>query len=163
MKGSEQKSPTFCKRSGFGAGSRGRTDTVSLPLDFESSTSANSITPAYSIHTTDILSQKREIVKPFFEIFTPFFHFFEYRFPSLSKNPFANQNSRQREVKKHVTKRAALYRGRVGSRATDQGTLHAIRKSGSGSRAEESDLGDLSAPHRMLQPLLRSVESMKGE
>ncbi|MBQ5389877.1 MAG: hypothetical protein IIU58_03115, partial [Clostridia bacterium] len=27
----------------FGAGSRGRTDTVSLPLDFESSTSANSI------------------------------------------------------------------------------------------------------------------------
>ena len=31
----------------FGAGSRGRTDTVSLPLDFESSTSANSIIPAY--------------------------------------------------------------------------------------------------------------------
>ena len=31
----------------FGAGGRGRTDTVSLPLDFESSTSANSITPAY--------------------------------------------------------------------------------------------------------------------
>ena len=31
----------------FGAGDRGRTDTVSLPLDFESSTSANSITPAY--------------------------------------------------------------------------------------------------------------------
>ena len=29
-----------------GAGSRGRTDTVSLPLDFESSTSANSIIPA---------------------------------------------------------------------------------------------------------------------
>ncbi len=32
----------------FGAGDRGRTDTVSLPLDFESSTSANSITPAYN-------------------------------------------------------------------------------------------------------------------
>ena len=31
----------------FGAGGRGRTDTVSLPLDFESSTSANSIIPAY--------------------------------------------------------------------------------------------------------------------
>ena len=31
-----------------GAGDRGRTDTVSLPLDFESSTSANSITPAYN-------------------------------------------------------------------------------------------------------------------
>ncbi len=30
----------------FGAGGRGRTGTVSLPLDFESSTSANSITPA---------------------------------------------------------------------------------------------------------------------
>lgn len=32
-----------------GAGSRGRTDTVSLPLDFESSTSANSITPALKL------------------------------------------------------------------------------------------------------------------
>ncbi len=31
----------------FGAGGGGRTRTVSLPLDFESSTSANSITPAY--------------------------------------------------------------------------------------------------------------------
>ncbi len=30
----------------FGAGSGGRTRTVSLPLDFESSTSANSIIPA---------------------------------------------------------------------------------------------------------------------
>lgn len=30
----------------FGAGSRGRTDTVSLPPDFESGTSANSIIPA---------------------------------------------------------------------------------------------------------------------
>ena len=30
----------------FGAGGGGRTRTVSLPLDFESSTSANSITPA---------------------------------------------------------------------------------------------------------------------
>gem|GEM_PF-4812946 len=31
---------------GFGAGDRGRTDTVLPPLDFESSTSAYSITPA---------------------------------------------------------------------------------------------------------------------
>ena len=31
----------------YGAGDRGRTGTVSLPLDFESSTSANSIIPAY--------------------------------------------------------------------------------------------------------------------
>ena len=30
----------------FGAGGRGRTDTVLLPRDFESRTSANSITPA---------------------------------------------------------------------------------------------------------------------
>ena len=30
----------------YGAGSGGRTRTVSLPLDFESSTSANSIIPA---------------------------------------------------------------------------------------------------------------------
>ena len=36
----------------FGAGDRGRTGTVSLPLDFESSTSANSITPA---NITDLL------------------------------------------------------------------------------------------------------------
>ena len=34
------------RASGFGAGGRGRTGTVSPPLDFESSTSANSITPA---------------------------------------------------------------------------------------------------------------------
>ena len=32
--------------SSFGAGGGGRTRTVLLPLDFESSTSANSITPA---------------------------------------------------------------------------------------------------------------------
>ena len=40
-KDTDQRSVSF-----FGAGDRGRTDTVSLPLDFESSTSANSITPA---------------------------------------------------------------------------------------------------------------------
>ena len=36
-----------------GAAGRGRTDTVSLPLDFESSTSANSIIPAllYLLYT----------------------------------------------------------------------------------------------------------------
>ena len=32
-----------------GAGDRGRTGTVSLPSDFESDTSANSITPAHNI------------------------------------------------------------------------------------------------------------------
>ena len=35
----------------FGAGSRGRTDTVSLPPDFESGTSANSIIPAYDLYS----------------------------------------------------------------------------------------------------------------
>lgn len=44
----------------FGAGDRGRTGTVSLPLDFESSTSANSITPANlpTNSITDILYHK---------------------------------------------------------------------------------------------------------
>ena len=44
-KGEAYASPLF-----VGAGGRGRTDTVSLPLDFESSTSANSITPAFLQH-----------------------------------------------------------------------------------------------------------------
>ena len=47
-----------------GAGSGGRTRTVSLPLDFESSTSANSIIPA---NATDILySNKYKKSSPFF-------------------------------------------------------------------------------------------------
>ena len=49
VKRKEQKETTiFCRKLSFlfGAGSGGRTRTVSLPLDFESSTSANSITPA---------------------------------------------------------------------------------------------------------------------
>ena len=37
------------KERGIGAGDRGRTGTVSLPSDFESDTSANSITPAHNI------------------------------------------------------------------------------------------------------------------
>ena len=44
----------------FGAGDRGRTDTVSLPLDFESSTSANSITPAYLIEQSVLYHKKAE-------------------------------------------------------------------------------------------------------
>ena len=43
-----------------GAGDRGRTGTVSLPLDFESSTSANSITPA---HNTMIIAYFFHFVK----------------------------------------------------------------------------------------------------
>ena len=42
----KEQTRKMCVCSFFGAGGRGRTDTVSLPLDFESSTSANSITPA---------------------------------------------------------------------------------------------------------------------
>ena len=41
-----EKKPFSFYEKGFGAGDRGRTDTVSLPRDFESRTSANSITPA---------------------------------------------------------------------------------------------------------------------
>ena len=44
-----KREDSLCESSLFGAGDRGRTDTVSLPLDFESSTSANSITPAYNV------------------------------------------------------------------------------------------------------------------
>ena len=49
----------------FGAGSRGRTDTVSLPLDFESSTSANSIIPANKMYYT-ISKQKNQVLFRFF-------------------------------------------------------------------------------------------------
>ena len=49
----------------FGAGGRGRTDTVLLPQDFESCTSANSITPAYN--SLLIISHFREKVNTFFE------------------------------------------------------------------------------------------------
>ena len=39
----------------FGAGSRGRTDTVLLPSDFESDASANSTIPAWRVFSTDII------------------------------------------------------------------------------------------------------------
>ena len=52
------------ERNLFGAGGRGRTDTVSLPLDFESSTSANSITPANG--TGNIISCKKTLDFLFF-------------------------------------------------------------------------------------------------
>ena len=50
----KQKSHALCVTF-FGAGSGGRTRTVSLPLDFESSTSANSIIPAF-ISTSVIIT-----------------------------------------------------------------------------------------------------------
>lgn len=39
-----------------GAGGRTRTGTVSPPVDFESTTSANSITPAYLLHSFQLVS-----------------------------------------------------------------------------------------------------------
>ena len=62
-KDTDQRSVSFS-----GAGDRGRTDTVSLPLDFESSTSANSITPAnkpFSQHL--VLYHSRKIKSRAFE------------------------------------------------------------------------------------------------
>ena len=59
---SVKKLPFVCwtKGSFIGAGSRGRTDTVSLPLDFESSTSANSIIPAYDKWYYTIFKSKNQ-------------------------------------------------------------------------------------------------------
>ncbi len=57
-----------CRFRIFGAGSRGRTDTVSLPLDFESSTSANSIIPAY-LYIISYLFRKIKCFFSFFQIY----------------------------------------------------------------------------------------------
>ena len=46
----------------FGAGDRGRTGTVSPPPDFESGTSANSITPA-GIHNECIIHDSERKIK----------------------------------------------------------------------------------------------------
>ena len=48
-----------------GAGGRTRTGTVSLPVDFESTTSANSITPAQRCYYTRLLKELQD----FFQIF----------------------------------------------------------------------------------------------
>ena len=50
-----------------GAGSGGRTRTVSLPLDFESSTSANSIIPAAIAHSNGIVPYFHHKIKFFSE------------------------------------------------------------------------------------------------
>ena len=68
----------------FGAGDRGRTDTVSLPLDFESSTSANSITPAYN---SGIIAHPKRKIKRFCKVFSKFFHNFSGS-RSLGSCPF---------------------------------------------------------------------------
>ena len=77
-------SPHSWSRSFFGAGDRGRTDTVSLPLDFESSTSANSITPAYE--SLDFPSNTHSI-SHFFEKIKSFFHSRPYFFQKNDQEP----------------------------------------------------------------------------
>jgi hypothetical protein len=59
----------------FGAGDRGRTDTVSPPLDFESSTSANSITPAKLDLIIQHIVSKHKRKFSFFKIFMFILHF----------------------------------------------------------------------------------------
>lgn len=54
-------------RVSFGAGDRGRTGTVSPPPDFESGTSANSITPA-GIHNGCIIHDSERKIKRKFRI-----------------------------------------------------------------------------------------------
>lgn len=55
--GHNRKDPRNNKfRGSFGAGGRTRTGTVSPPVDFESTTSANSITPAYLLHSFRLVS-----------------------------------------------------------------------------------------------------------
>ena len=58
----------------FGAGSGGRTRTVSLPPDFESGTSANSIIPA-NFHHSKIISQKNQLVNRFLKFLGSFFRY----------------------------------------------------------------------------------------
>ena len=57
MNNTKQKILSFDRIFCFDAGGRGRTDTVLLPRDFESRTSANSITPA-NIKLTFVLYHK---------------------------------------------------------------------------------------------------------
>ncbi len=56
-----------------GAGDRGRTGTVSLPTDFESVTSANSITPANQLFYYISTKHKNQVYyKIFYKNGTPF-------------------------------------------------------------------------------------------
>ncbi len=50
---------TICSPLRRGAGGGGRTRTVSLPPDFESGTSANSITPACVIYSYDTTAREQ--------------------------------------------------------------------------------------------------------
>ena len=63
----------------FGAGGRTRTGTVSLPVDFESTTSANSITPA----NVTLLLYNTELIKS-----SIFYSFFKNTFSALIKDVY---------------------------------------------------------------------------
>lgn len=65
----------------FGAGGRGRTDTVLLPRDFESRTSANSITPAWLLESFFIITFFISKSKRHFQIFSK--NFIRKRCPFL--------------------------------------------------------------------------------
>ena len=131
----------------FGAGDRGRTDTVSLPLDFESSTSANSITPAYSIEQTILYHKSRFPSSPFLKI--PF-SFFQKRIflRALVKNISANKN--EREDKINVTQRIAIRSRRPWTRAADQGSLRRKRLQRHRPRPQKSHLHGSPKALRML-------------
>ena len=51
----QKDQPKMAGLSLFGAGSRGRTDTVLLPSDFESDASANSTIPAWCVELVNAL------------------------------------------------------------------------------------------------------------
>ena len=52
----------YCYIIMYGAGDRGRTGTVSLPPDFESGTSANSITPAHNAVYYTVMLQENQVL-----------------------------------------------------------------------------------------------------
>ena len=66
----------------FGAGGRARTGTVSLPVDFESTTSTNSITPAWECGTLYSIIQSPEKCK----------HNFSGTLSGTGGNPASGQN-----------------------------------------------------------------------
>ena len=63
----------------FGAAGRSRTDTVSLPSDFESDASANSTTAA-SLNDFIIIANEIKKSKRFHSLFYIFFNFFYFNF-----------------------------------------------------------------------------------
>ena len=139
----------------FGAGDRGRTGTVSLPLDFESSTSANSITPAYFITTKVIIPHISSLVKTFFQKIQ-IFYIFCITSPLFVQNHYATKI--EKRGKKNVTQRTPLYRGLPRSLSADQVPMQRQRKQRYRSRAEKSYFHRCPEAGRKLQPFLRTFE-----